>query len=48
MAIGADDRLTLFEHLDELRRRLFVCIVAAVVGVVVAAIFNRFMFGLRR
>ncbi|HQF52888.1 MAG TPA: twin-arginine translocase subunit TatC [Thermoleophilia bacterium] len=46
MAIGADDRLTLFEHLDELRRRLFVCIVAAVVGVVVAAIFNRFMFGL--
>lgn len=42
--LSAEDRLTLFEHLDELRRRLFVCLVAATVGVLVAALFNGFMF----
>jgi len=42
--LGVDARLTLAEHLDELRRRLFICIIAVVIGVVVAAIFNSFMF----
>ena len=44
MPLTTDDRLGLFEHLDELRKRLFVCIIAATVGVLVAAIFNGFMF----
>lgn len=44
MAISADDRLTLFEHLDELRRRITVCLVALVAGVVLAAVFNNFVF----
>jgi sec-independent protein translocase protein TatC len=39
-----EDRLTLLEHLDELRRRLFVCLIALVLGVVVAALLNSFMF----
>lgn len=39
-----EDRLTLLEHLDELRRRLFVCLIAATVGVLVAALLNDFMF----
>lgn len=46
MALTADDRLTLLEHLDELRKRLFVCLIAAVVGVLAAALFNDFMFEL--
>ena len=44
MALTAEDRLTLLEHLDELRKRLFVGILAVTVGVLVAAIFNGFMF----
>ncbi len=44
VALTAEERLTLFEHLDELRKRLFVCLIAATVGVLVAAIFNSFMF----
>jgi sec-independent protein translocase protein TatC len=44
MAISPDDRLTLLEHLDELRRRITVGIVAVSVGVVLAAIFNDFVF----
>ena len=44
MALTAEERLTLFEHLDELRKRLFICLVAATVGVLVAALFNSFMF----
>lgn len=44
MAIAPEDRLTLFEHLDELRRRLTIAIVALAVGVAVAAIFNDFVF----
>ncbi len=44
MALTPEERLTLFEHLDELRKRLFVCLLAATVGVLVAALFNSFMF----
>ena len=44
MALSTEDRLTLLEHLDELRKRLFVCLIAATVGVLVAALFNSFMF----
>jgi sec-independent protein translocase protein TatC len=44
VALTADDRLTLLEHLDELRKRLFLCIIAVVIGVLVAAVFNSFMF----
>lgn len=44
MALSTEDRLTLLEHLDELRKRLFVCLIAAVIGVLVAALFNDFMF----
>jgi sec-independent protein translocase protein TatC len=44
VALTPEDRLTLFEHLDELRRRIFVCIIAATLGVVLAALFNSFMF----
>ena len=44
MALTPEDRLTLFEHLDELRRRLMVAIIAVTVAVIVAAIFNGFMF----
>ena len=44
MALTTEDRLTLFEHLDELRKRLFVCLIAATVGVLIAALFNSFMF----
>jgi sec-independent protein translocase protein TatC len=39
-----EDRLTLFEHLNELRKRIFVCLIALVVGVLIAALFNDFMF----
>ena len=38
--LATDDRLGLFEHLDELRKRLFVCIIAVTVGVLAAALFN--------
>jgi len=44
VALTPEDRLTLFEHLDELRRRLMVAIIAVTVAVIVAAIFNGFMF----
>ena len=44
MALSSEDRLTLFEHLDELRKRLFWCLVAGTAGVLVAAIFNGFLF----
>ena len=44
MALSTDDRLGLFEHLDELRKRLFVCLIALTAGVLVAALFNSFMF----
>jgi sec-independent protein translocase protein TatC len=44
--LTAEDRLTLLEHLDELRKRLFVCLIAATVGVLLAALFNSRMFEL--
>jgi sec-independent protein translocase protein TatC len=44
VALTPEDRLTLLEHLDELRKRIFVCIIAATLGVVLAALFNSFMF----
>lgn len=46
MAVSPEDRLTLVEHLDELRKRLAICIVAVAVGVTVAAVFNDFVFDL--
>jgi sec-independent protein translocase protein TatC len=45
MALTTDERLTLFEHIDELRKRLTVCAIALCVGVIIAAIFNSFVFG---
>jgi len=44
MPVSPDDRLTLTEHLDELRKRIFACLLAVAAGVVVAAIFNGFVF----
>jgi sec-independent protein translocase protein TatC len=44
VAVGYEEHLSIWEHLDELRRRLFVCIIAVVIGVLAAAIFNSFMF----
>jgi sec-independent protein translocase protein TatC len=44
MALSTEDRISLWEHLDELRKRLFVCIIAVTLGVVLAAFFNSFMF----
>jgi sec-independent protein translocase protein TatC len=44
VALTTEDRLTLFEHLDELRRRLFVCLIAVTIGVLIAALFNSFLF----
>jgi sec-independent protein translocase protein TatC len=46
MPVNVDDRFTLFEHLDELRKRLMWAIVALAVGVVVAAVFNGLVFDL--
>lgn len=42
----ADERLTLVEHLTELRRRLFVCVLGMAGAVVVAAVFNGPIFSL--
>ena len=39
-------RMTLVEHLDELRSRLFRCLIALVVGVIAAAILNDHIFRL--
>jgi len=46
MPVNVDDRYTLFEHLDELRKRLMWSIVALAVGVIVAAVFNSLVFDL--
>jgi sec-independent protein translocase protein TatC len=46
MPVDVDERFTLFEHLDELRRRLMWALVALAVGVLVAAVFNRLVFEL--
>jgi sec-independent protein translocase protein TatC len=44
MALAAEDRVSLLEHLDELRKRLFVCLIVVTLGVLLAAFFNSFMF----
>jgi len=44
MPVAPDARLSLFEHLDELRKRLVWCLVVLVLGVIVAAVFNGFVF----
>lgn len=46
MPVKVDDRFTLFEHLDELRKRLMWALVALAVGVTVAAVFNSLVFKL--
>ena len=46
MVVGHDDRMTLIEHLDELRSRIVVGAFALVGGVIVAIIFNRVVFSL--
>ena len=46
MPVDVDERFTLFEHLDELRKRLVWSIVALAVGVILAAVFNSLVFDL--
>jgi sec-independent protein translocase protein TatC len=46
MPVDVEERLTLFEHLDELRKRLTWAILALAVGVIIAAIFNSIVFEL--
>jgi sec-independent protein translocase protein TatC len=46
MPVAPDDQLTLLEHLDELRKRLFWAILALAIGILVAAIFNSLVFEL--
>ncbi len=46
MPIDAEEQLTLTEHLDELRKRIFAALVALVVGVVVAVVFDALLFDL--
>jgi sec-independent protein translocase protein TatC len=44
MPVDPDERLSIVEHLDELRKRLFWCLIALSAGVIVAAVFNSFVF----
>jgi len=44
--VGFDERVTLVEHLDELRRRIIITAIALGVGVVVAAVLNDQVFAL--
>ncbi len=44
MPISPDDKFTVLEHLDELRRRIFWSIVVVGVGIVLAGIFNDYVF----
>jgi len=46
MPIRPEEQLTLVEHLDELRKRLFWSVVALTVGIVVAFVFNNLVFDL--
>src|SRR3954466_5445671 len=39
--VGHEDRLSLIEHLDELRSRLIICVIAVAVAVGVCFAFNR-------
>jgi sec-independent protein translocase protein TatC len=41
-----DERVTLVEHLDELRRRIVFAAIALGVGVILAAVLNRFVFAI--
>jgi sec-independent protein translocase protein TatC len=43
-----DERITLVEHLDELRRRIVIAAIALGVGFVLAAVLNDQVFGLMR
>ena len=44
MPVDPDERLSLVEHLDELRKRLFRCLVVLAASVILAAVFNGFAF----
>ena len=46
MPVSPEERLSLFEHLDELRKRIFWCVIALAVGVLIAAIFSSRLFDL--
>jgi len=46
MPVDAQEQLTLTEHLDELRKRIFASLIALTVGVVVAIVFNAWLFDL--
>ena len=44
--VDFDERVTLIEHLDELRRRIVYSAIALAVGVIVASILNHYVFAL--
>lgn len=44
--VKADERMTLVEHLVELRKRLFVAVLGLVAAIIVAAVFNSRIFDL--
>ena len=46
MPIDANEQLTLFEHLDELRKRIFASLIAVTVAVAAAAVFDDQLFTL--
>lgn len=46
MPINAEEQLTLTEHLDELRKRIFAGLIALTAGVVVAIVFDAWLFDL--
>jgi sec-independent protein translocase protein TatC len=46
MPVDAQEQLTLTEHLDELRKRIFASMIALVIGVVVAIVFDALLFDL--
>jgi sec-independent protein translocase protein TatC len=46
MPIDANEQLTLFEHLDELRKRIFASLIAITVAVAAAAVFDDQLFTL--
>ncbi len=46
MPVDAEEQLTLTEHLDELRKRIFASLIALAVGVAVAIVFDAWLFDL--
>ena len=46
MVAGHDERMTLIEHLDELRTRIIISGASLLVGVTLAAVFNKLVFHL--